>query len=173
MKNKKITKDTIGGSHRSSHSSGHHRSAANATEVNNAIGAAMFMYMDDDSKSRFEEIMERIKEMSHNCLFLLRTEIRCHAHFYIDLAIREGSYAPLSEAVEPDPYVVSLNKDLSSIEEALGRRLRDSALLFVFDGVPQLLGSLLGANAKYVGQINQFGVLRIARNVFALQKVRT
>lgn len=55
------------------------------------------------------------------CLFTLRLEIRCHAIFYLDLAIREGSYHLDEDDPAPDPYIDTLNADLSSIEDIISK----------------------------------------------------
>lgn len=58
-------------------------------------------------------------KLSETCLFALRLEIRCHAMFYLDLATREGNYYLADEPFEPDPYVWSLNHDVTMIEETM------------------------------------------------------
>jgi hypothetical protein len=41
---------------------------------------------------------------------------------------------------------------------------------YVYESLPSLLGSLLCLDARYVGRMNAQGVLRMARNLFALQE---
>lgn len=60
-------------------------------------------------REKFETLME-------NILYTIRIEIRCHVMYYLDLAIREGDYFSEEEQLDPDPYIGSLNVDLTQIE---------------------------------------------------------
>ncbi|KAJ3115453.1 hypothetical protein HDU96_000612 [Phlyctochytrium bullatum] len=83
--------------------------------------------------ARFDSILNYYQELSETYLFTLRVELRCHAMFYLDLAMREGNYCLEDEPGEPDPYVSSLNEDLISVEEGASgalpaRRIRSFAV---------------------------------------------
>lgn len=69
--------------------------------------------------SRFREILKRYEDLTETCLFTLRVEYRCHCLYFIDLALREGSYYLAEETNEPDPYIWNLNNDLVLAEETL------------------------------------------------------
>ena len=41
----------------------------------------------DDSV--FDEILAKLRDLAQHCLMLLHVEMRCHVHYFIDLAVRE------------------------------------------------------------------------------------
>lgn len=104
------------------------------------------------------------------CLFTLRLEIRCHAIFYLDLAIGEGSYYLEDSNPDPDPYIDTLNSELSSFEEMVSNTLPLRTQRFIFDGLAQLMGYVIFTNMTRIRRINSNGVLRLVRNVQSLQQ---
>jgi hypothetical protein len=47
---------------------------------------------------RFDALVAKLREMAQQCLLLLRTELRCRVHFFIDLAVRAVRHAPLGDS---------------------------------------------------------------------------
>lgn len=74
------------------------------------------------------------------------------------------------EAVEADPHVLQLCKDISAFYEAVARRLPIKLVDFVFGGTAQLIGQLFIEKARYLKRINVQGVVKMSRNVFVLQQ---
>ncbi|KAJ3227046.1 hypothetical protein HDU78_010111, partial [Chytriomyces hyalinus] len=106
-------------------------------------------------------------------LFALHVEIRCHAMYYLDLAMREGSYFLEHEPYEPDSYVNILNQDLIMIQETVAVALPLRKVRFLYDGLSYLIMHVLRVNLKYVKRINRFGVQKLLRNVESLQQSLT
>ena len=68
-------------------------------------------------------------ELSHTCLLVLHLEVRVHCFYYL-LSVGRGpvgsvgaNFAPTIDSQDPDKEVLSLNKDLASIDEALSATL--------------------------------------------------
>lgn len=47
----------------------------------------------------------------------------CHCYYYLDLATKEGDHAPADDAIEPDPHVMQLSKDVLAYRDLLEKRL--------------------------------------------------
>ncbi|KAJ3011813.1 hypothetical protein HKX48_006633 [Thoreauomyces humboldtii] len=118
----------------------------------------------------FQGILANFQRLADLCLFVLRVEVRCHSMYFLDLALREGSYHLDDEAQEPDPYIGLLNVDLSTIEEAMGAVLKPRRTRFIFDGLAYLIGGVLCSNMKHLKRVNGFGVGKLVRNVQSLQQ---
>ncbi|KAJ3149479.1 hypothetical protein HDU89_003843 [Geranomyces variabilis] len=127
-----------------------------------------------ERSSMFANLLQQFRSLSTLCLSVLRVEIRCHAMYFLDLAMREGSYQLDDEAQEPDPYIALLNTDLSTVEEALSAVLPPSRTRFIFDGLAFLISQILMANLPHVrGRTNAHGRGKLARNVASLQQSLT
>ncbi|KAJ3293376.1 hypothetical protein HDU79_000412 [Rhizoclosmatium sp. JEL0117] len=122
---------------------------------------------------RFDAIINYYQELSETYLFALHVEIRCHAMYYLDLAMREGSYHLESEPFEPDSYINSLNQDLIMIQETVAVALPLRKVRFLYDGLSYLIMHVLTVNLKYVKRINKYGVQKLLRNVESLQQSLT
>ncbi len=103
-------------------------------------------------------------------LFSIRIEIREHVIYYIDLAMREGNYVSDEEQIEPDPYIGLLNSDLIQIEEMILQSLPPRKARFIFDGITELMATILMQNLRHIRQININGIKRLLSNVHALQQ---
>ncbi|KAI9334954.1 Sec8 exocyst complex component-specific domain-containing protein [Obelidium mucronatum] len=123
--------------------------------------------------NRFDAILNYYQELSETYLFALHVEIRCHAMYYLDLAMREGCYYLENEPYEPDSYINSLNQDLIMIQETVAAALPLRKIRFLYDGLSYLIMHVLSVNLKYVKRINKFGVSKLLRNVESLQQSLT
>ncbi|KAI9141112.1 hypothetical protein BKA69DRAFT_1076112 [Paraphysoderma sedebokerense] len=119
---------------------------------------------------RFDRLIDQFNKLSEICLFTLRLELRIHCMYYLDLAMREGSYFLDDEAFEPDPYVVMLNDDLIAFEESVVNSAPANEARFVFYGLPLLMTHSLVANVRYIKALNRNGITKMVRNISALQQ---
>ncbi|CAG8595158.1 9440_t:CDS:10 [Acaulospora colombiana] len=69
-----------------------------------------------------------------------------------------GNYQLDYEAYEPDPYVVTLNAEMVKFDE------------FVFEGLDALMEHVLIYNSVYIRNLNSNGVMKMTRNILALQQ---
>ncbi|KAJ3075448.1 hypothetical protein HDU98_008066 [Podochytrium sp. JEL0797] len=129
--------------------------------------------LNKEMTSRFDAIINYYTELSETYLFALHVEIRCHAMYYLDLAMREGSYHLENKPHEPDLYINLLNQDLIAIQETVGIALPLRKVRFLYDGLSYLIMHILCVNLKYVKRINAFGVQKLLRNVESLQQSLT
>ncbi|KAJ2747979.1 exocyst subunit [Coemansia sp. BCRC 34301] len=116
------------------------------------------------------KVVSRYHTLSTQCLMTLRTEVRAHCTYYLDLATREGSYNLDSDALEPDQYIQALNADISAIEEKMENCLPADRLNLVFGGISVLMAHILIANTRYIRHFNDAGSRKMVRNILALQQ---
>ncbi|KAJ2783327.1 exocyst subunit [Coemansia javaensis] len=108
--------------------------------------------------------------LSVQCLMVLRIEVRTHCLHYLDLVTREGSYDLDGEAMEPEPYIQTLNADMSTIEEKMEACLPADKLALVFGGISVLMAHVLIANARHIRSLSADGNKKMIRNILALQQ---
>ncbi|KAJ2992926.1 hypothetical protein HDV02_002743 [Globomyces sp. JEL0801] len=134
-----------------------------------------------EMEKRFDQMMSDYQQLIDHILFSLRIEIRCHAIFFLDLAIRDGNHNPDELIMEPDPYIGLLNSDLTAVEELISEAISprktgyyDHCFVyiyrFLFEGITQLMTHVLLMNLKLIREINMNGVVRLVSNVQALEQ---
>ncbi|KAI9218250.1 Sec8 exocyst complex component-specific domain-containing protein [Blastocladiella britannica] len=143
---------------------------------------------------RFRELLEAYQALADSCLVTLHLEVRVHAMYHVDLAMREGTYfvegsntvlgggggnssggvsvtdSVDTDPVEPEPYILQLNADLGTMEELARRILPLNDAMFFFDGVGLLLTHYLVANVRYLRRLNRAGVRKMVTSVRALHQ---
>ncbi|CAG8559752.1 1079_t:CDS:10 [Racocetra persica] len=124
----------------------------------------------DEMTNRFDALLATFQQLAEQCLFTLRVELRCHVMYYIDLAMREGNYQLDYEAYEPDPHVLILNADMVKFEESISSNLPLKEHRFMFEGLDALMEHVLVSNATYLRNLNNNGIMKMSRNVLALQQ---
>ncbi|KXS11677.1 hypothetical protein M427DRAFT_426557 [Gonapodya prolifera JEL478] len=134
-------------------------------EVTNVV-----LPLDDETSIRFDALLLKYQKLAETCLFALRIEFRCHSMYYLDLALREGNYFLEEEAQDPDPYVSALNSDLVRGEEIIAAALPSRRVRFIFDGLAKLMTHVLISDFRYIRKLNKNGLMKLTRNVHALQQ---
>eukprot|EP01137_Pigoraptor_chileana_P015014 Opistho-2@70385 len=113
-------------------------------------------------------IVRDLQELASSCLRVLRIEIHCHCHHFLLPAVQKSNHMCEGEAVEPDPLVVRLNKDLSAIDDAVASQMHPSKARFLFDGLAHLIGAMLVGNAGHIRKINLSGCTKLCRGIAAM-----
>ncbi|KNE66413.1 hypothetical protein AMAG_11553 [Allomyces macrogynus ATCC 38327] len=140
--------------------------------------------------ARFHELLDAYQALTDTCVVTLHLELRVHAMYFADLAMREGTYyiedpnsaandlplgspAPATsgdDTMDPEPYMLQLNGDLSVFEALCERTLSRRDGEFIFDGVALLLTHYLVANVRYLRRLNVAGVYRMVQSIRALHQ---
>lgn len=124
-------------------------------------------------EAMIESLMKLSKEfedLADTCLLVLHLEVRVHCFFYLLPVAVQGSYASRMDSQEPDPEVVKLNKDLSSIDEAMAMNLQPRKIKYIFEGLGELISTILVNCTSNIKRINENGVKKMCRNIFAIQQ---
>ena len=64
-------------------------------------------------------------QLADDCVMFLRLELRCHCMYFTVPSIRKANHMCGAAAVETDPLLLSLNKGLSNVEEAMNPAIRE------------------------------------------------
>ncbi|XP_020616712.1 exocyst complex component 4-like [Orbicella faveolata] len=81
-----------------------------------------------------------------------------------------SNYVCNSNAMDPDSNVNNLNKSLSSFEEIATACMGHYKFRYLFEGVGFLVSSILISNISEIKRINQNGIKKMCRNIFAIQQ---
>lgn len=115
-------------------------------------------------------LAEDFQNISDSCLLVLHLEIRCHCFYFLMRAVQESNYMCNSNAMDPDMNVNNLNKSLSSFEEIATACMGNYKFRYLFEGVGFLVSSILVSNVSDIKRINQNGIKKMCRNIFAIQQ---
>ncbi|KAJ1505259.1 hypothetical protein HMI56_001223 [Coelomomyces lativittatus] len=123
-----------------------------------------------NQQQTISEILKSYDTLSNLCLVTLHIELRTHSIYFLDLAMREGSYYIMEDTVDPEPYILQLNNDLMLFEEIVSKTLPPFEARFVFDGLPMLFTHYFISNAHYIRRLNQQGALKMIKSIRALHQ---
>ncbi|XP_078668004.1 exocyst complex component 4-like isoform X9 [Branchiostoma floridae x Branchiostoma belcheri] len=115
-------------------------------------------------------LAREFQDLAETCLLVLHLEVRVHCFFFLLPMAKQSNYSGNLESTDPDPLVVKLNKDLSSIEESLTTSLNTHKFRYIFEGLGHQMSSILVNSTQYFSRISHSGIKKMCRNIFALQQ---
>lgn len=138
----------------------------------------------------FDTLLERYQQLANLVLYTLRLEVRLRTMHYLDKASRDGVYQLAEDIAEPDAAVVDLNMNLAEFDECAATTLGPSerryvielkaAILeliiledtprFIFEGLSAFMDHLLISNSRHIRLANKNGLVKMNRNILALQQ---
>lgn len=121
-------------------------------------------------KACLKKLSKEFENLADTCLLVLHLEVRAHCFYYLLPLSKQGSYVNRKDDQEPEPEVVRLNTDLSKIDEALAPILQQKKIKYVFEGLGELLSTILINSVSNIKKINENGVKKMGRNIFAIQQ---
>lgn len=124
----------------------------------------------ETSVDSLKDLARQFKNLAEMCLMVLHLEVRVHCFYYLLPVAKQSSFTSGVDIQDPDPEVVKLNKDLAGIDEALSACLQPSKFRYVFEGLGHLVASIIISSCQYVRRINDNGVKKTCRNIFAIQQ---
>ncbi|KAJ3640807.1 hypothetical protein Zmor_027347 [Zophobas morio] len=113
-------------------------------------------------------IAQEFDELANTCLLLLHLEVRVQCFHYL---LAQGHYN--KETHEPDPKVLELSRVLANVDEAVTSSLHPRKCKYIFEGLGHLIAKILISSAQYLQTIDEAGIQRMCRNIFALQQTLT
>ena len=63
-----------------------------------------------------------------------------------------------------------MNKDILHFEEIVLEQLPQTLVRFIFDGLSDFISRAICFSLQYIRKINQYGIMKTSRNLFALQQ---
>ncbi|XP_021936020.1 exocyst complex component 4 isoform X2 [Zootermopsis nevadensis] len=130
--------------------------------------------MPETSVRALMQLAQEFEELANTCLLVLHLEVRVQCFHY--LLPRANNYNRLVGGVdsqEPDPKVLELSRVLISIDEAMNSSLQPRKLKYIFEGLGHLIAKILISSAQYIDRIDERGIQKMCRNIFALQQTLT
>lgn len=116
------------------------------------------------------DLMEMFEELSETSMLVLHLEIRCHCFYFLGRATRESSYVCPADAVEVDPQVPLLAKDLRDVEDTVHQTLSPRKVRYMFDGIGFLISQILITSVSHIKKVNRNGVKKMCQNIFTIQQ---
>ncbi|XP_064465893.1 exocyst complex component 4-like isoform X2 [Ornithodoros turicata] len=117
-----------------------------------------------------KDLAKDFQEIADTCLLVLHLEVRVHCFYYLLPVTVQGNFASGVDNQEPDPEVTRLNKDLSAIDEAMTACLQQRKHRYIFEGLGHLIASILITSTSRIQRVNENGIKKVCRNIFAIQQ---
>lgn len=114
----------------------------------------------------------RCSALADECLFFVRREIRLHCFYYLTQLISQRFDVDEARVSMAHDCVLSLNINLSSLENALQPYLSSEKMALAFDGLDALVASVLISNLTHMGgaTFTRGGVQQMLLNIGALHQ---
>jgi exocyst complex component 4 len=85
----------------------------------------------------------------------------------------QSNYSGAIDDMDPDANVIKLNKDLQAMEEVMTQSLQAPKFKYTYEGLGHLVSSILINSTQYFKRINENGIKKMCRNIFAVQQCLT
>lgn len=116
-------------------------------------------------------LAEQCQQLADRVLLTLRLELQCRFFFFLQ-QVQVGVYWCSTESTRPEPFILSLNKELSSIDQTLARVLPDNKMRYLFGGTAELSAKIFihSLGCLQDQRVNKKGLNKLRRNVFAVHQ---
>ena len=121
----------------------------------------------------FSNAMKTTSTLSYDILLVLFLEIRLHCFYHVSLLFRDTSNYAYAIDTDPDENIMSLNRDLTFLQETLKVSLNEKKFLFLFQGLGFVLSTILIRSSSRFKRINELGVTKLCRNIFSIEQTLT
>lgn len=137
----------------------------------NSTGSSLpYLALTSAIATSFDQILSSIRSLALTALLTLHLDIRAGTIHMIG-RILSAPYLLAQPIQEPDPSVLTLNKDLLSFDETLSNHLDPRDHAFVINGLTLLIDTtLISLTPKYITAMNADGCARMQLNVLVLQQ---
>lgn len=147
-------------------------SSSLATEAHMTSGSTTqeFQLAPEECIKALQQHALEFENLAEICLLVLHLEARVHCFFYLLPVAKQASFSSGVDSQDPDPEVIKLNKDFSNIDEALSVSLQPQKFKYIFEGLGHLIASIMINSAQYIKRMNENGIKKMCRNIFAIQQ---
>ncbi|CAF1123910.1 unnamed protein product [Rotaria sordida] len=121
----------------------------------------------------FSNAMKTTLTLSYDILLVLFLEIRLHCFYYLSLFFRNTFHYAYAIDTDLDENIMALNRDLTHLQETLNSSLNEKKFSFLFQGLGFVLATILIRSSPRFNRINELGVTKICRNIFAIEQTLT
>ncbi|KAK7863550.1 hypothetical protein R5R35_011175 [Gryllus longicercus] len=129
----------------------------------------------ESSVQALDQLAVEFEELANTCLLVLHLEVRVQCfHYLLPRTNNLGRFAgSVIDSQEPDPKVLELSRVLVGIDEAMNSSLQLRKSKYIFEGLGHLIAKILITSAQYIERIDEGGIQKMCRNIFALQQTLT
>ncbi|CAF3461997.1 unnamed protein product [Rotaria socialis] len=121
----------------------------------------------------FSNAMKTTLTLSYDILLVLFLEIRLHCFYHLSLFFRNTSHYAYAIDTDHDENIMSLNRDLTHLQETLSSSLNEKKFSFLFQGLGFVLATILIRSSPRFNRINTLGVTKMCRNIFSIEQTLT
>lgn len=122
------------------------------------------------TKGYLKKLAKDYEDLADTCLLVLHLEVRAHCFYFLLPLSKQETCINRKDDQEPEPEVVKLNSDLSKTDEALSPVLQPKKVKYIFEGLGELISTILINSVANIKKINENGVKKMGRNIFAIQQ---
>ncbi|XP_057377768.1 exocyst complex component 4-like isoform X2 [Daphnia carinata] len=119
------------------------------------------------------ELAKDFEDLADTCLLVLHLEVRVHCFYHLVPLGRQAQFWLNGDNQEPDPEIGRLSRDLTAIDESLSAFIQQRKHRYIFEGVSHLVSSIIMSSVQHIRRMNENGVKKMCRNIFALQQTLT
>lgn len=150
-------------------------SITKASQTTQHLAVVSPLYSDSPKVSEktldaLNSLVKDFQDLAEICLLLLHLEVRVHCFYYLMPVAKQSNYAGPIDDLDPDSNVLKLNKDLTSMEEVLSASLQPKKFKYIFESLGYLVASILMNCMQFIKKINENGIKKMCRNLFAIQQ---
>ncbi|EDQ91464.1 uncharacterized protein MONBRDRAFT_23410 [Monosiga brevicollis MX1] len=120
--------------------------------------------------SKLQATVADLETMCHNSILFLKLDVRARCLHFLLPVLKFTSYYCEADAVETDPRIIDLNRNLLAVEEALYGVLSEARAALVLEGLDSFVASVLIHGLRWIKRYNDHGIKRMKRNIFAIQQ---
>ncbi|CAF1246513.1 unnamed protein product [Rotaria sp. Silwood1] len=121
----------------------------------------------------FSNAMKTTLTLAYDILLVLFLEIRLHCFYYLSLFFHDTLNYAYALNTDPDENIMTLNRDLSHLQETLNSSLNEKKFSFLFQGLGFVLATILIRSSPRFSRISELGVTKMCRNIFAIEQTLT
>ncbi|SCU93285.1 LAME_0F03268g1_1 [Lachancea meyersii CBS 8951] len=127
--------------------------------------------LDDSAAKRYDNALDKLKAVEYKLWASLRYDIRARCIYYVTRFLQDSSWCPESAGVDLDVNITALTAELTTIESRLEELLTPRQKELVFEGLSEILNSILIESAHGMLALNHNGVKKMTKNINILQHI--
>ena len=114
--------------------------------------------------------MKTIFTLSYDILLVLFLEVRVHCFYHSSLLFNNPSIYSYAVDSDPDENIITLNRDLTRLQETLRSSLTEKKFTFIFQGIGLVLATIFIRSAPRFHRISESGITKMCRNIFTIEQ---
>uniref|UniRef100_T1IIX1 Exocyst complex component Sec8 n=1 Tax=Strigamia maritima TaxID=126957 RepID=T1IIX1_STRMM len=127
----------------------------------------------DNTIQSLLQVSRDFTDLADKCLLILHLEVRVHCFYYLLPLFKQGTFASWRGSQNLDNEITNMKRDLNCIDAALSTSLQSRKCRYVFEGLGQLIASIMINSVQLIKRINENGIKKMCTNISAIQQTLT